>query len=107
MTNDETMTKPRKGGFANRVLRGLYAAKSEARRRRAAFDIRHLIIPSTFVIRISSLENQQSANQVSPFDMSIFLIVPIILAAVGLLASYIPAVRAARADPVVALGHDV
>jgi ABC-type antimicrobial peptide transport system permease subunit len=45
--------------------------------------------------------------QVSPFDISIFLIVPIILAAVGLLASYIPAVRAARADPVVALGHDV
>jgi ABC-type antimicrobial peptide transport system permease subunit len=45
--------------------------------------------------------------QVSPFDMSIFLIVPMILAAVGLLASYIPALRAARADPVVALGHDV
>jgi putative ABC transport system permease protein len=45
--------------------------------------------------------------QVSPFDISIFLIVPIILAAVGLLASYIPAARAARADPVVALGHDV
>jgi predicted permease len=45
--------------------------------------------------------------QVSPFDISIFLIVPMILAAVGLLASYIPALRAARADPVVALGHDV
>jgi len=45
--------------------------------------------------------------QVSPFDISIFLIVPMILAAVGLLASYIPAHRAARADPVVALGHDV
>jgi putative ABC transport system permease protein len=45
--------------------------------------------------------------QVSPFDISIFLIVPMILAAVGLLASYIPALRAARADPLVALGHDV
>jgi putative ABC transport system permease protein len=45
--------------------------------------------------------------QVSPFDISIFLIVPVILATVGLLASYLPAHRAACADPVVALGHDV
>ena len=45
--------------------------------------------------------------QVGPFDLSIFLIVTLILAGVALLASYIPALRAARADPVVALGHDV
>jgi putative ABC transport system permease protein len=44
--------------------------------------------------------------QVSPFDISIFLIVPMMLAAVGLLASYIPAVRATRADPVTALSHN-
>jgi len=36
-----------------------------------------------------------------------FLFVTIALAAVALLASYLPAHRAARADPVVALGHDV
>jgi putative ABC transport system permease protein len=45
--------------------------------------------------------------QVSPFDLSIFLVVTLILAGVALLASCIPALRAARADPVVALGHDV
>jgi putative ABC transport system permease protein len=44
--------------------------------------------------------------QVSPFDISIFLVVPVILGVVGLLASYIPALRAARADPVVALDHN-
>jgi putative ABC transport system permease protein len=44
--------------------------------------------------------------QVSPFDMSIFLIVTLILAGVALLASYIPAHRAARADPIIALDHN-
>ncbi|HEY7001192.1 MAG TPA: ABC transporter permease [Candidatus Udaeobacter sp.] len=43
---------------------------------------------------------------VSPFDISIFLIVTAILAGVGLLASYLPAMRAARADPVISLGHN-
>jgi putative ABC transport system permease protein len=44
---------------------------------------------------------------VGAFDTTTFLFVTIALAAVALLASYIPALRAARADPVVALGHDV
>ncbi|HZS18941.1 MAG TPA: ABC transporter permease [Candidatus Udaeobacter sp.] len=44
--------------------------------------------------------------RVSPFDLSIFLIVTAILAAVGLFASYLPAVRAARADPLISLGHN-
>jgi putative ABC transport system permease protein len=44
--------------------------------------------------------------QVSPFDLSIFLMVTLILGGVGLLASYLPAHRAARADPVVALDHN-
>jgi putative ABC transport system permease protein len=44
--------------------------------------------------------------QVSPFDISIFLIVTLILAGVALLASYIPAHRAARADPIIALDHN-
>jgi len=44
--------------------------------------------------------------QVNPFDLSIFLIVTMILGGVGLLASYLPAIRAARADPVIALGHN-
>ena len=44
---------------------------------------------------------------VGAFDVTTFLFVTIALATVALLASYIPAHRAARADPVVALGHDV
>ncbi len=44
--------------------------------------------------------------QVSPFDISIFLIVTAILGGVGLLASYLPALRAARSDPVISLGHN-
>ncbi len=41
--------------------------------------------------------------QVSPFDISIFLVVTVVLAGVGLLASYLPAVRATRGDPLIAL----
>jgi len=44
--------------------------------------------------------------QVSPFDLSIFLVVTSILAFVALVASCIPALRAARADPVIALSHN-
>jgi putative ABC transport system permease protein len=40
---------------------------------------------------------------VRPFDPEVFLAVPLILMAVVLLASYIPARRAARVNPVVAL----
>jgi putative ABC transport system permease protein len=44
--------------------------------------------------------------QVSPFDLSIFLAVTMILAGIALLASYIPALRATRADPMIALSHN-
>ncbi|MEO7166146.1 MAG: ABC transporter permease, partial [Chthoniobacterales bacterium] len=43
--------------------------------------------------------------EVSALDVPIFLFVTLILAAVALLASYIPARRATRADPMVALGR--
>jgi putative ABC transport system permease protein len=43
---------------------------------------------------------------VGAFDATTFLFVTITLTAVALLASYIPALRAARADPVIALGHN-
>ena len=42
---------------------------------------------------------------VSALDLSIFLFVTIVLALVALLASYIPARRATRADPMIALGR--
>jgi putative ABC transport system permease protein len=43
---------------------------------------------------------------VGAFDVTTFLFVTIALAAVALLASCIPALRAARADPVIALSHN-
>lgn len=43
---------------------------------------------------------------VSAFDATTFVFVTITLAAVALLASYIPALRATRADPMIALSHN-
>ena len=43
--------------------------------------------------------------EVSALDLSIFLFVTFVLALVALLASYIPAHRATRADPMIALGR--
>jgi ABC-type antimicrobial peptide transport system permease subunit len=43
---------------------------------------------------------------VSAFDTTTFLLVTVLLGAVALTASYIPAIRATRADPMVVLGHN-
>jgi putative ABC transport system permease protein len=43
--------------------------------------------------------------RVGAFDLTTFAFVTIALALVALLASYIPALRATRADPMIALGH--
>jgi putative ABC transport system permease protein len=42
---------------------------------------------------------------IGAFDVSTFILVTLTLGSVALLASYIPAVRATRADPMIALGH--
>lgn len=43
---------------------------------------------------------------VSAFDTTTFALVTVLLGAVALAASYIPAIRATRADPMVVLGHN-
>jgi len=42
-------------------------------------------------------------HEVSPADVSTFIVISILQVAVGLLASYIPARRATKVDPMVAL----
>jgi putative ABC transport system permease protein len=44
--------------------------------------------------------------EVSPTDPATFLAVPLLLGAVALLASYLPARRAARVDPMIALRNE-
>jgi len=42
---------------------------------------------------------------VGAFDLTTFISVTLALGVVSLLASYVPALRATRADPMIALGH--
>ena len=42
---------------------------------------------------------------VSAFDPAIFVLVTMFLAAVALAASYLPAMRATKTDPMITLGH--
>lgn len=44
--------------------------------------------------------------QVEPWDPAVFALIALVLAAVGMLASYIPALRATRVDPAVALRYE-
>jgi putative ABC transport system permease protein len=55
---------------------------------------------------VSSRALQAMLYRVGAFDGPTFAGVTLALAAVALLASYIPALRATRADPMIALGHN-
>jgi putative ABC transport system permease protein len=45
-------------------------------------------------------------SNVGAFDPATFAIVTVVLATIALLASYVPALRATRADPMIALSHN-
>jgi len=55
---------------------------------------------------VSSRALHSMLYNVAALDPSTFAIVTVALAAVALLASYIPALRATKADPMIALGHN-
>jgi putative ABC transport system permease protein len=57
-----------------------------------------LILSGIFAPLISTL-----LYEVRPLDLEVFLVVPLILMVVAFLASYIPARRAARVNPIIAL----
>ncbi len=44
--------------------------------------------------------------RVAPFDLATFVTVTLLLAGIAFVASYIPALRATKADPMIALGHN-
>ena len=60
-------------------------------------------LPAAF---LSSSALRTLLYDVSRFDISTFIVVTAVLAGVGLLASYLPALRATRADPIIALTHN-
>jgi putative ABC transport system permease protein len=43
---------------------------------------------------------------ISPRDLTVFVLVPGVLVLIALMASYLPARRAAKVDPIVALRHE-
>ncbi|MEY2484408.1 MAG: hypothetical protein QOH39_56 [Verrucomicrobiota bacterium] len=55
---------------------------------------------------VSTRALQALLYRVSAFDLSTFLFVTFVLGAVALAASYLPAQRATRADPMIALSHN-
>ena len=59
------------------------------------------------VALVSSRALQAMLYRVGAFDVPTLAGVTFLLAAVALLASYIPALRAMRADPMIALGHNI
>jgi putative ABC transport system permease protein len=59
-----------------------------------------------FVAVMSTHTLRALLYSVSAFDAATFTLVTILLGAIALAASYVPAMRATRADPIVVLGHN-
>lgn len=59
------------------------------------------------IVAVTSTRTLQALlYSVSAFDATTFVLVTLLLGAVAMAASYIPAMRATRADPMVVLGHN-
>jgi putative ABC transport system permease protein len=69
-----------------------------------------LIVAGTIIgliIAVMSTRTLQALlYSVSAFDLATFALVTALLGAIALAASYLPAMRATRADPMVVLGHN-
>lgn len=69
-----------------------------------------LVVAGTAIGLIMALVTAQGLRallySVNAFDVPIFVFVTFVLGAVALAASYLPALRATRADPMIALGHN-
>jgi putative ABC transport system permease protein len=59
-----------------------------------------------FVALISTHTLQAMLYNVNAFDAPTFVLVTILLGGVALAASYLPAIRATKADPMIALTHN-
>jgi len=73
-------------------------------------DALRLVVIGTLVGLILAMFSTSALSallyNVGAFDLATFATVALVLCAVALLASYIPALRAIRADPMVTLGHN-
>jgi len=63
-------------------------------------------IVDLIVAVMSTRTLQALLYSVRAFDMATFALVTVLLGAIALAASYLPAMRATRADPMVVLGHN-
>jgi putative ABC transport system permease protein len=91
------------------VRMALGAQRSDVLKMVVGHAAKLLLIGAAIGLPLAFLSNSALRTvlyKVSPFDISIFLIVTAVLAGIGLLASYLPAVRATSADPMIALGHN-
>ncbi|MEM7482644.1 MAG: ABC transporter permease [Acidobacteriota bacterium] len=64
------------------------------------------LVLAWLTVRLLSVPLETLASGISATDPATFLAVPLLLSAMALLASWVPARRATRIDPMVALRHD-
>jgi len=91
------------------VRMALGAQRSDVLRLAMGHALRLVLIGAAIglaVALVSSRALQAMLYRVGAFDVPTLAGVTLALAAVALLASYIPALRATRADPMIALGHN-